>query len=173
MNTKTFTKALALLLVLCMVFPLANMVVFAVDETPAATFALGANGSATHKDGTDTTADSSYSETVNGYKLSITNGNKMYTGAIDAKGNSCLKFGTSSAIGSMKFTVPDDVTSVTLHVAKYKDKTSKINVNGTAYTLTKNSNNGEYDAIEVDTSFLTIEESINTIVGIIKEKVGI
>ena len=28
------------------------------------------------------------------------------------------------------------------------------------------------DAIEVDTSFLTIEESINTIVGIIKEKVG-
>ena len=29
------------------------------------------------------------------------------------------------------------------------------------------------DAIEVDTSFLTIEESINTIVGIIKEKVGI
>ena len=29
------------------------------------------------------------------------------------------------------------------------------------------------DAIEVDTSFLTIEESINTIVRIIKEKVGI
>ena len=29
------------------------------------------------------------------------------------------------------------------------------------------------DAIEVDTSFLTIEESINKIVGIIKEKVGI
>lgn len=29
------------------------------------------------------------------------------------------------------------------------------------------------DAIEVDTSFFTIEESINTIVGIIKEKVGI
>ena len=29
------------------------------------------------------------------------------------------------------------------------------------------------DAIEVDTSFLTIEESIKTIVKIIKEKVGI
>ena len=36
--------------------------------------------------------------------------------------------------------------------AKYKANTSKVNVNGTAYTLSNASNNGAYDSITVDTS---------------------
>jgi hypothetical protein len=112
-------------------------------------FALGANGSASHGDGSSKT---SYSETVSGYTLNITGGTNMYTGARDAKGNSCLKMGASSKAGSFSFTVPDDVTSVVIMVAKYKTNTSKITVNGISYTLVNNSDNGAYDEIVVDTS---------------------
>ena len=118
-------------------------------DTMEIEFTLGANGSASHADGSSATT---YSETVDGYKLDITGGNKMYTGARDAKGNSCIKFGTSSAVGSCSFTVPNDVSSVIIYVAKYKSNTSKFSVNGTAYNLTKNSNDGAYDAITVDTT---------------------
>ena len=113
------------------------------------TFELGADGTATHDDGDSATT---YTETVDGYTLDITGGTKMYTGAIDATGNGCIKLGTSSAVGGFTFTVPTDVTQVVICVAKYKDKTSKVNINGTDYTLTQNSNDGAYDEIEVDTS---------------------
>ncbi len=115
-----------------------------------ATFNLGANGSASHSDGGN--SQTSYSETVDGYTLSITGGTNMYTGARDLTGQSCIKFGTSSKTGSMTFTVPENVTEVVLYVAKYKANTSKISVNGTAYTLAKNSNDGLYDEIVVDTT---------------------
>ena len=114
-----------------------------------ATFTMGTNGSASHADGSSKT---SYSETVNGYTLNITNGAQMYTGARDAKGNACLKFGSSSNIGSMKFIVPDNVTEVVIYVAQYKANTTKVTINGTTTTLTKASNNGEYDAITIDTT---------------------
>ena len=115
-----------------------------------ATFELGANGSPSHNDGSSKT---SYSETVNGYTLSITGGTNMYTGARDAKGNSALKLGASSKAGSFTFTVPDDVTEVVIYVAKYKSNTTKISINGgTTQTLTKNSNDGAYDIITIDTS---------------------
>ena len=71
----------------------------------------------------------------------------MYTGARDAKGNSCIKFGTSSAAGKFSFTVDNDVTSVNIYAAKYKSNTSKLVVNDTTYTLTKNSNDGAYDTM--------------------------
>jgi len=116
-----------------------------------AKFEFGANGTASHSDG-NTTEKTSYTEEVNGYTLNLTGGNKMYAEARDAKGNSCIKFGTSSVVGKMEFSVPENVTSVILYVAKYKANTSKITVNGTAYTLTKNSNDGAYDEIVVDTS---------------------
>ena len=100
----------------------------------------------------------------------------MYPASYDAKGNSCIKFGTSSVVGKMTFTVPENVTSVEIHVAKYKANTSKISVNGTTYTLTKNSDAGEYDIITIDTtstkeiSFATVSGGarcmINTIVFI-------
>ena len=114
-----------------------------------ATFNLGANGSASHADGSSATT---YEETVNGYTLSITNGTKLYTGARDAKGNSCLKLGTSSAAGSFKFTVGADVNKVVIYVAKYKTSNATIKINNTTQTLSKNSNDGAYDVIEIDTS---------------------
>ena len=140
-------------------------------ETTEIVFELGANGTASHSDGSDA---STYSETVNGYTLSITGGTKMYTGALDAKGNSCIKLGTSSVVGSFMFTVPDDVTSVIIYVAKYKAKTSKVTINGTTNTLTKSSDNGEYDEITVDTSstktvtFTTVSGGVRTMVNTIK-----
>ena len=98
----------------------------------------------------------------------------MYKGARDAMGNSCLKFGTGSIAGSMTFTVPENVTEVILYVAKYKSNTTKLNVNGSAVTLTKNSNDGVYDEIKIDTttnktiSFTTVtggyRAMLNTIV---------
>lgn len=112
-------------------------------------FELGDNGSATHNDGSSATT---YSETVNGYTLNITDGTKMYTGAVDATGNGCIKLGTSSVVGGFSFTVPDDVTEVVICIAKYKAKTTKVNVNGTEYTLTNSSDSGTYDEITVDTS---------------------
>ena len=113
-------------------------------------FEFGANGSATHKDGS--TAKTTYSETNGNYTLSLTGGTKMYPSSYDAKGNSCIKLGTGSAAGGFSFTVPDDVTSVVIAIAKYKSNAAKITVNGTAHTLTKNSNDGAYDEITVDTS---------------------
>lgn len=112
-------------------------------------FNLGANGTASHNDGSSKT---SYSETVDGYTLSITNVSGFYTGARDAKGNSCIKLGAKSSAGSFNFTVPDDVTSVVIAVAKYKTNATKIKVNNTSYTISNASNNGTYDEITVDTS---------------------
>ena len=120
------------------------------EPTVLATFNLGANGSASHNDGSGSKA--TYSETANGYTLSITGGTNLYTGARDAKGNSCIKLGTSSKAGSFSLTVGADVNKVVIYVAAYKSKTATIDVNGTKTTLTKKSDNGEYDVIEIDTS---------------------
>lgn len=124
-------------------------------------FNLGANGSSSHSDGSE---KSSYSETVSGYTLNITGGSKMYTGARDAKGNSCLKLGTSSAVGKFTFTVPNDVASVIFSVGKYKTNTTKVTINGTTTTLTKSSNDGAYDTITVDTTS-TKTVSLTTVSG--------
>ncbi len=114
-----------------------------------ATFALGANGTASHNDGSEKT---SYTETNNGITLTLSSMSKVYTGARDAKGNSALKLGTSSATGKFSFTVGDNVKEVVIYVAKYKANTTKISVNGTAYTIATSSNDGQYTAITVDTS---------------------
>ncbi len=126
-----------------------------------ATFELGENGSASHADGSEKT---SYSETKNGYTLNITGGSKMYTGARDAKGNSCIKLGTGSAVGSFTFKVPNDVVGVVIHAAKYKANASVLTINGTNHTLTKSSDNGEYNEITIDTS-TTKTVSVSTTSG--------
>lgn len=116
-----------------------------------ATFNLGANGEAAHKDGSS--AQATYTETVDGYTLNITGGSKMYPSSYDATGNSCIKFGSSSAAGGFTFTVPDNVTKVVLCLAGYKDNTAKVTINGGAtQTISTLSDNGEYTAIEVDTT---------------------
>ena len=115
-----------------------------------ATFEFGSNGSASHVDGNDMPATQKYTDGA--YTLSFDSVTKVYSGARDAKGNSCLKFGTSKLVGSLSFTVGEDVDEVVIYVAKYKSNGTTISVNGTNYTLTKNSNDGEYDVIRIDTS---------------------
>lgn len=122
------------------------------STTPAgavATFDFGAKGAATHNNGNATT---SKTYTDGKYSLNITNGTQFYTGAFDEKGNSCLKLGSSKAIGSFTFTVPSDVTSVTFHVAKYKANNSAVTINGEKFTPTGSSNDGAYEEFTVDTT---------------------
>lgn len=114
-----------------------------------ATFDFGANGEAAHVDGN---ALSTTSYTVGSYTLELTDTNKVYGPAYDATGNSCIKLGTSSTVGTFKFTVGENVTEVVIYVAKYKANTTKVNVNGTEYTISNASNDGVYDVITIDTS---------------------
>ena len=117
-----------------------------------AEFTFGANGSASHKDPSSKFSNGK-SYTVNGYTLKFTSATNCYDGGNDAKGNSCMKMGTSSAVGSFTVTVADDVTEVVIYVAQYKANATKISVNGgAAQTITTASNNGEYTAITIDTS---------------------
>lgn len=151
MKIKT-SKLLAVLCTLAMMVatfvPMLTLSATAADTEIV--FNLGANGSATHKDGSSN--KTTYSETVGDYTLSLTGGTNMYPGSVDAKGNGCIKLGATSKAGGFSFTVPADVTSVVICIGKYKANTTKITVNGTSYTISGASNNGEYDEIEVDTS---------------------
>ena len=114
-------------------------------------FNFGENGSATHKDGSS--SEENYTETTGGYTLSITNGTRMYPNSYDAQGNSAIKMGTSEKTGSFTLTVPDDVIKVVIYVAGYKAKTVGITINGgDVITVESLSDNGEYTAIEIDTS---------------------
>ena len=131
-----------------------NVTVAEKGDTPVtddAVFTLGDDGSASHLDGS---AASTYEETNNGKTLSIKDGVKMYTGARDAKGNGCLKFGTSSAAASFKIDLANvsGVKQIVIKAAQYKSRTDcTISLNGgEATTLTCKSDNGQYDEITFD-----------------------
>ena len=143
-------KILSILLTMALLLSVVPMAISAFAADTEIVFNLGANGSASHSD--NNSAKTTYSETVSGYTLSITSGTNMYPGSRDAKGNSCIKFGSSSKVGSCTITVPDDVTSVVLYVAKYKANSANVTINGTIYTLSNNSNDGAYDKIVIDTT---------------------
>lgn len=137
----------------------------------AATFGLGTDDSSkTEADGSELKED--YTETNNGYTLTLTDYSKVYKNAYDAKGNGCLKLGSSSAAGSFSFTVPADVTSVRIYVAGYKGKVGKFAINGgTTQVTTKYSQNAEYDVITVDTS-TTKTVSFTTVSGGYRVKIN-
>lgn len=126
--------------------------------TLAATFDFGANDTsihntqynAVHFDGAELTSDTPY--TSGSYTMTLTSLTKVYGGAYDEKGNSCLKLGTGSKTASLSFTVGADVTKVIIYVAGYKNNTVTVTANGTATDITTKSNAGEYTAITVDTS---------------------
>ncbi len=127
-------------------------------------YEFGANGDAAvgHKDGNGLGATTSYTEGA--YTLDLTGMSKVYGPAYDAKGNSCIKLGSSSDVGTLTFAVPEDVTEVTIYVAMYKAKTTKVTVNGTEHVISTLSDNGEYTAITVDTT--TVKEiTIATVSG--------
>ena len=116
-------------------------------------FTFGDNGEAgTHVDGQEITETTTY--TSGDYSLVISELSKIYAGGFDKTGNSILKFGTSSVAGTLTFTVPEDVLSVVIYAARYKNYADNnlLVVNGTTYSLTKNSDDGQYDAITIDTS---------------------
>lgn len=140
-------RILSVLLALVMVLGMIPMVASAADTEVV--FEFGANGSASHTDGSSKTT---YTETVNGYTLTLSNVSNFYTGARDATGNSCIKLGTGSKTGGFKFQVPADVTKVIIKVAQYKANATQVTVNGTSYSISTASNNGAYTDIEVDTT---------------------
>ena len=115
-----------------------------------------------HVDGSSLNETAEY--TSGNYTLSLTGISKVYGGANDATGISCLKMGTSSAVGTLSFTVDNTVNQVVIKIAKYKAKTSKVTINGTEYTLTNSSDNGAYDVITIDTS-TTKTVTISTVSG--------
>ena len=131
----------------------------AVKQSIEHQFTLGENGEAKHSDGGN--AVTTYEE--NGFTLTLTGLCSVYGNARDEMGNSCIKLGTGSLVGEFSFTVPENVVKAIIYVAGYKANDSKISVNGVEYGITTCSNDGEYTAIEVDTtetktvSFTTVE----------------
>ena len=120
------------------------------DVLAAFTFMNGTSGQ--WKDGNEM-ADATATYTDSGYTLSFTDYSKVFAGGWDTYNKGFIKFGTSSVVGTLTFTVPDDVTSVELHLAKYKTNTTKYSINGgDAVALTKSANDGEYDVVTVDTT---------------------
>lgn len=115
-----------------------------------AAFDFGENGGAAHNDGTEITSAKTYTD--GGYTLTLTSPTKLYGGARDATGNSCLKLGSSKATGGFTFTVPDDVDEVVIYAAGYKANNAAVMVNGVRYAVDTASNNGAYTPLTVDTS---------------------
>ena len=101
-------------------------------------------------DGSAVSAGKTYTE--GDYTLKLDTAEKVYGSAYDFKGNSTLKLGTGSVAGSLSFTVPEDIAEVIIYVAQYKANAATVTVNGVATKLDKQSNNGEYNLITVDTS---------------------
>lgn len=136
------------------------------DAPPVASqaiFALGNDGDAAHADGS---AATDYTETNSGKTLTISNGVKMFKGARDAKGNGCLKFGTSSAGGSftIDLSAVSGINKVIIKAAQYKSRSDcTITIaDGAAQTMTKKSDNGEYDEYELA---ITTQTSISVVLS--------
>ena len=84
------------------------------------------------------------------YELTFLNYSYLYKNARDAKGNSALKLGTTSSVGSFELNIPEDISIVVIMIAKYKDRDSAVLINNVEHVLINNSNAGEYDRIIID-----------------------
>ena len=132
-------------------------------EGALATFEFGDNATEEkHVDGTALAEGVEY--TSGEYTLTLTGVSKVYGPAFDAKGKSCIKLGTGSAVATFSFTVTEDVKKVVIYVAQYKANATKVSVNGTEYTISTASNDGAYTAIEIDTT-TTKTVSFETLTG--------
>ena len=114
-----------------------------------ATFDFGENTeTAEHNDGEAATDVLKFNDGQ--YTLTLTELVQVYSNAFDAVGNSCLKIGSSSNIGSFTFAVPSNVATVIIHIAGYKDKTAKVSFNqGEIQVIESLSCDGEYTAIQI------------------------
>lgn len=139
-------------------------------------FVFGENGDASHNDGKDIGAGKVYQAGT--YTLTISGASKVYDGARDAKGTSALKLGTSSVVGTFSFTVPSEVSSVIFKVTGYKKTAANIDINGTAYTVDKFSDNGEFNEYTVDTTstktitFATVSGGVRAMIYSITYVIG-
>jgi len=133
--------------------PAEDLVINALWKSWTYTYTFGANGSASHYDGSEINTTNEYAslEDAN-IKLSFSSLTKVYGGARDAQGNSALKLGTSKIAGAFTFAVDDDVKYIVIYVAQYKDDATTVTINGTKYTITTASDNGEYTSIIIDTT---------------------
>ena len=122
----------------------------ATEGSSTVVFDFGTNGATGHVDGDDIGTSKQF--TSGSASITLTNASKVYDGGKDEKGNSFIKLGTSSVVGTFTLTVDANTTKVVFYVAGYKAKTSKITINGTQYTVPTSSNNGAYTAYEVDTT---------------------
>ena len=128
------------------------------EEKEPIVFEFGANSTKTpnatnglHEDGSDLGASKTYTE--GDYSLELTSMYKVFGPAYDKVGNSCIKLGTSSVVGSFSFTVPEDVNAVIINVAGYKAATStNFKINNVSKTTELPSNDGAYEAFEIDTT---------------------
>ncbi len=145
---KTISKILGLVLALSLVLSFAAFA-SAADE-PLATFTFPTSSSTdSWQDGNG--MDSGTSFTSGNYTLTFTDCTKVYSKGNDSAGTGFIKFGTSSLVGTLTFTVPEGVTKVELHLAKYKNNTSYYSINGGAAVQISNATPG-YDVVTVDTS---------------------
>ena len=71
------------------------------------------------------------------YVAEVTEATKIYAGRAIADDNSSVKFGTSSAQGTMAFTLAQaiEVDSIVVNATQYGNNASKITVNGTEFDL--------------------------------------
>ena len=113
-------------------------------------FELGANGEPSKEPNASKTT---YEEELNGYTLSLTNGERMFPGSTDGKGNSCIKLGNSSTGGSFTLVVPEGINKVIIYVSGRNEKNVNIIINDESPILiTTHSIDGEYTPVEIDTS---------------------
>ena len=121
-----------------------------VGDKILATFEFGDNGTASHNDGSEISESKTYTEGE--YTLTLTNLTKVFGGARDQKGNSCLKLGTGSLTAEFTFTVAGDVDKVIIYVSGYKANEASVKINGADYAISAKSNDGVYVGIEIDTT---------------------
>ncbi len=120
-----------------------------VTGSQLADFQFGENGEDSYESTEAMPAENSFTD--RGYTLQLTGCNGVYA-ARDAMGNAVLKLGTSSKAGSFTFTVDENVKTVVIYIAGRQTANAVIEVNGTAYTITSHSDEGNYTKIVVDTS---------------------
>lgn len=112
-------------------------------ETPVepTAFTLTFNGTGTSGSDANTqiaaTVEAVFTADCQKYVASVENTTKVYAGRPIEGDNSSLKFGTTSAKGTLSFTLenPSEMDSIIVNATQYGNNASEVTVNGTAFAL--------------------------------------
>lgn len=109
--------------------------------TPPTSYKLTFNGTGTSSDASANiaaTVEAIFTEDCQAYVESVEDATKVYAARVIAENSSSLKFGTSSAKGTLSFTLANssEMDSIVVNATQYGDKESEVTVNGTAFALT-------------------------------------